>query len=224
MNGSKLAIIDAGVGNVVSISSMLRRAGILHEIVDEPAKLAYYDRILLAGVGSFGALSENLVSRGFERPLREYITNPRFSLLGVCAGAQVLFGSSEEAPNARGLGLVAGRVRKVLSRESHAIPRIGWDYLEVPDSIHDNNSFIAGILANGNRFFFSHSYCIEPDDSSIVLASCRSAPTIPAVFVAGNVLGVQFHPERSGVFGSTLLRNFAEGRLVVTANHSDNTH
>lgn len=214
-----LAIISAGVGNVVSLSSMLMRIGVVHEIIDDASRLAKYDKVILAGVGNFGAFVNSLADRGFVAPLRDYVRNPNTSILGVCVGAQALFGSSEEAPKTEGLGLVEGHVRKISPKESRHIPRIGWDYLAISDPHREIESFPRDLLAKKNRYFFSHSFCIDPADSTIVIAFSRSAPTIPAMFRARNVLGVQFHPERSGRFGSEFLKNFAEGRFDAPQNN-----
>lgn len=208
---SAVAIIEVGIGNTASLDSAFRKAGIQSVVVRDPDSLdSSFSRIVLPGVGNFEAFGRSLRQAGFWQKVTDLASDGSSSLLGVCVGAQIFFTGSEECSSAKGLGLVDGVVRKISTIESKTIPRVGWDYLDYSP----RNNRVEDPSPSGSldpRYFFSHSFCMSPSDESSVVASPRSAPSIPAIVRQRNLVAVQFHPERSGKFGQRFLQRFAEG-------------
>jgi imidazole glycerol phosphate synthase glutamine amidotransferase subunit len=201
---TRIAVIDHGAGNLVSIAQGLAAAGAEVGVIDGPEGIDGAAGIVLPGVGSAAAAFDRLDAAGFVEPLQ---TSP-LPLLGVCVGLQLLFDGSDE-DDAGGLGLIPGRVRRL--RDTPRLPHIGWNDLEHvrPDPL------FAG-LQPGTTFYFVHSYAPVPDDPGDVLA--RSDYGMPFVAAArrGRVAGVQFHPERSGRPGLRVLANFVDGVRRMT--------
>jgi glutamine amidotransferase len=203
---TRIAVVDHGAGNLVSIAQGLTAVGCEPVVVDSPNDLTGAAGIVLPGVGSAAAAYRRLDEAGFVTPLRE---SP-VPLLGVCVGLQLLFDGSDE-DDAGGLGLIAGRVRRL----THAprLPHIGWNDLVIrrPDPL------LAGI-DGGTTFYFVHSYAPVPDDPNASIATSHHGAPFTAVARRGRAVGVQFHPERSGASGLTVLENFvAECREAADA-------
>lgn len=194
---SRIAVVDHGAGNLVSIAQGLAAVGCDPVVVASPADLAGAAGIVLPGVGSAAAAYRRLEEAGFVDPLRE---SP-VPLLGVCVGLQLLFDGSDE-DDAGGLGLVAGRVRRLA--DAPRLPHIGWNDLVV----HRPDPLLAGI-GPGATFYFVHSYAPVPEDQDAILATSHHGAPFTAVARRGRAVGVQFHPERSGASGLTILGNFA---------------
>jgi len=194
---TRIAVVDHGAGNLVSITQGLEAIGAAATVVADPAGLAGADGIVLPGVGSAAVAFANLQAAGFVEPLRR-ATVP---LLGVCVGLQLLFDGSDE-DDAGGLGIIPGRV--TMLRDATRLPLIGWNDLVVrrPDPL------LRGI-APGDTFYFVHSYAGVADDPSMVVATSEHGAPFVAVARSGSAAGVQFHPERSGPVGLRVLANFA---------------
>lgn len=196
---TRIAVIDHGAGNLVSIAQGLAIAGARVEVVDEPQGLAGAAGVVLPGVGSAAAAFDRLEAAGFVGPLQE----TSLPLLGVCVGLQLLFDGSEE-DGAGGLGLIPGVVRRL--EGTPRLPHIGWNDLDLvrPDPL------FAGIPL-GQTFYFVHSYAPVAADPATVLARCEYGPSFVAAARRGSAVGVQFHPERSGRAGLRILANFVAG-------------
>jgi glutamine amidotransferase len=193
---TRIAVVDHGAGNLVSIAQGLSAVGCQPVVVDAPADLAGATGVVLPGVGSAAAAYRRLDEAGFTAPLRE----SQVPLLGVCVGLQLLFDGSDE-DDAGGLGLIAGRVRRL--GNAPRLPHIGWNDLTIrhPDPV------LAGI-GDHATFYFVHSYAPVPDDPGTIVATSHHGAPFTAVARRGLTVGVQFHPERSGAPGLTVLRNF----------------
>ena len=210
-----IAIVDVGIGNTVSIQETFRKAGVSTVVLRDPISLnSSLRKYVLPGVGNFAAFGRALRQSGWWWELLNISSREENRLMGICVGAQILFAQSEESISAEGLNLLEGEVRKVTSSESRYVPRIGWDYLAYRANIGGRKN-AAGNGSPEPRYYFSHSYCMNPLDSSLIYATSRSAPTVPTIVRSNNLLAVQFHPDRSGVFGQRFLRDFAEGALDV---------
>jgi glutamine amidotransferase len=194
---TRIAVVDHGAGNLVSITQGLAAVGADPVVVTDPKGLEGVDGIVLPGVGSAATAFTNLEAAGFIEPLRD-ATVP---LLGVCVGLQLLFDGSDE-DEAGGLGLIPGRVR--LLRDTPRLPHIGWNDLVVtrPDSLLEG-------IAPGQTFYFVHSYAGVAADPSSVVATSEHGSQFVAIARRGAAVGVQFHPERSGSAGLRLLANFS---------------
>lgn len=193
---TRVAVVDHGAGNLVSIAQGLAAVGALPVLVDAPAGLEGADGIVLPGVGSAAAAHERISAAGLAGPLREAAV----PVLGVCVGLQLLFDGSDE-DDAAGLGLIPGRVRRLVG--APRLPHIGWNDLTVrrPDPLLD------GIDARAT-FYFVHSYAPVPDDPAAVVATAEYGQEFAVVVRSGSVAGVQFHPERSAASGLRVLANF----------------
>lgn len=194
----RLAVIDHGAGNLVSIAQGLERVGAEVEVVDHPAPLKRAHGVVLPGVGATATVIEGIDAAGFRRPLLQL----GVPLLGICVGMQVLFDGSDE-DDARCLGLLAGRVRKL--EDAPTLPHIGWNDLEVSEAGEDA---FAGLTRP--VVYFVHSYAPTPDDRSIITATSHHGDRFVAAVRSGAIEGVQFHPERSGGTGLRILARFVE--------------
>lgn len=198
INGPRIAVLDHGAGNLVSIARGLERAGARADVIDRPGALADADGVVLPGVGATAAVMEGIRRHGFETALTEL----GVPLLGICVGMQVLFESSEE-DGARCLGLLAGPVRRIA--DAPRLPHIGWNELRIlrPDPLLDG-------LPEHPTMYFVHSYVADPEDPSVVVATSDHGSTFPVAVRSGSVFGAQFHPERSGRNGLSVLSSFVE--------------
>jgi imidazole glycerol phosphate synthase glutamine amidotransferase subunit len=210
-----VAIIDAGIGNTSSLSSAFQKSGVDAITVRDPDRLGSFRLFALPGVGNFEAFGRALRQTGLGSEIAALAGLRGNRLLGICVGAQILQSSSEESPSAEGLNLIDGRVRKISREESNCIPRVGWDFLDFAPS-YGSAIEVVDEPSSQHRFFFSHSFCMNPTNELDVIATCGSAPTVPAVVQQGNLLAIQFHPERSGHFGQRFLSAFAQGSLSVS--------
>lgn len=191
---TRLAVIDHGAGNLVSIQRALEVVGGEPRIAEGPDDLAGADAVVLPGVGATGAAMARLDEQGLVEPLQTW-DGP---LLGICVGMQLLFDSSDEDGGAC-LGVVAGSVQAISGRP---LPHMGWnDVWTSDDPLFDG-------VASGSLFTFVHSFAAVPDDPSIVTATSDHGGRFVAAVRDRNYLGLQFHPERSGASGLRVLENF----------------
>ena len=191
---TRLAVIDHGAGNLVSIQRALEVVGGRPRIAEGPAGLGGADAIVLPGVGATGAAMDRLERQGLVEPLREW-DGP---LLGICVGMQLLFDDSDEDGGAC-LGLVPGSVRAI---KGLPLPHMGWN------DVWTSDDPIFGEVATGSLFTFVHSYAAVPDDPGIVTATSDHGGEFVAAVRDRNYIGLQFHPERSGAPGLRVLDNF----------------
>ncbi len=192
-----IAIIDYGAGNLRSIVNAFEKIGAETRITTNPKKLGA-DAIVLPGVGNFGDAMGKLSE--FKKPLLEKI-DEGIPFLGLCLGIQVIFEKSDEAPGVEGLGIFEGTCKKFSS--SLKVPHMGWNNLEVKKK----NKILQGITER-DYFYFVHSYYPVPKDREIVSATTKYGVEFPAVVSKNNVYATQFHPEKSGIMGLKILKNF----------------
>lgn len=192
-----IAVVDYGVGNLFSIYNALERIGAGPKLVAEPQELAGFDGIVVPGVGSFGRCMRRL-SR-FETSLREALVE-RTPILGICVGMQVLFDRSEESPE-EGLGWIKGDVIRL--PDLVLVPQMGWNTLSIKKEVE----ILEGIR-DDDFFYFVHSYHCVPIDPSVVAATTEYGQKVAAAVFRDNLFAVQFHPEKSGEKGLSILENF----------------
>jgi imidazole glycerol phosphate synthase glutamine amidotransferase subunit len=197
-----IAIIDYQAGNLQSVQKALAYLGAEHRTLDRPGGLDDCDRILLPGVGAFGAAMNYLNRSGLAAAIRDWLKADR-PFLGICLGMQLLFEKSEEDPDARGLGFFSGPCRRFRSGK---VPQIGWN---------DVRPVKGSELLNGHPknefYYFLHSFYAVPDDRSILSGITDYGLEYPSVVERGRIRGVQFHPEKSGDQGIELLRRWVRG-------------
>ncbi|MDK1019238.1 MAG: imidazole glycerol phosphate synthase subunit HisH [Actinomycetota bacterium] len=191
---TRVAVIDHGAGNLVSMVRALERVGAAPTLVDQ-GSLKAFDAVVLPGVGATGPAMRTLNRAGLSAELRSF----EGPLLGVCVGMQLLFESSSE-DDTECLGLFKGKVE---SLEASPLPHIGWN------SVVTESEGIFGSPASEELFYFVHSFAARPDDDAVVTAwTTYGKDRFASVVATGHVTGVQFHPERSGDAGLDLLTRF----------------
>jgi imidazole glycerol-phosphate synthase subunit HisH len=198
---ARVAIIDYGIGNLRSVEKAFSAAGCEAVVSADERVLREAGRLVLPGVGAFGACVRELAARGFDRLVRERVAEG-VPLLGVCVGMQMLFEESEEFGRSRGLGLLPGRVRRF--GEELLAPQVGWNQVRRRSA----HALVEGV-EDGAFFYFVHSYYCDAADARDVIGETEYGDAYASVVARANVCGVQFHPEKSQAAGLRLLRNFA---------------
>ncbi len=197
----KITILDYGAGNLPSVERAFERLAMPTVRATIPESLSSAEAIVLPGVGHVAALIRALDTFNLRQPLCEAVRRG-VPFLGICLGLQVLFASSEEAPELPGLNLLDGSVRALPN--SVKLPHMGWNQLE-----RSRESRLLRGLADDSWFYFAHSYA-APDASPAAAATCTHGAQFAAVIEHQNVSAVQFHPEKSGSSGATVFANFLE--------------
>jgi glutamine amidotransferase len=198
-----LAVLDYGIGNLHSAHKALVRMGADAQLTTDAALIARADGVVLPGVGAFGACLAALHHVGLGAPVRDAVASGR-PFLGICVGMQMLFDSSDEDPTAEGLGIIPGVVRPIPPGVKR--PQMQWNQLRVR---HPDDALLAP-LGESPWMYFVHSYHGVPDDPAMVAATCDYGTVLNAAFRHGNVFATQFHPEKSGAAGLTLLGAFVQ--------------
>ncbi|CAA7622598.1 Imidazole glycerol phosphate synthase subunit HisH 1 [Magnetospirillum sp. LM-5] len=205
---AKVTIVDFGAGNLLSVARAFRHCGATVELAETAEQVTRADRLVLPGVGAFADSMTGVQSRGLVEPLKAYAATGR-PFLGVCVGMQMLFDGSEEFGHHPGLGLVPGMVRRIpatgIDGRPVKVPHIGWNQL-ITD--HWGQGLLTG-LSDPASVYFVHSFAGQPDDRADILAECAyGGRRVLAAVRRGNLIGCQFHPEKSGETGLTMIRNF----------------
>ncbi len=198
---SQIAIIDYGVGNLRSVEKAFAATDCEAIVSGNETDLRAAEKLVLPGVGAFGACMRALSERGFDRLVKERVREGT-PLLGVCVGMQMLFEESDEFGATPGLGLLPGRVQRFT--DELVVPHVGWNRI---DQIRENPLFTG--VTNRSFFYFVHSYYCEPADESVIAGETEYGLRYASVVAKDNICGVQFHPEKSQDAGLRLLRNFA---------------
>lgn len=193
-----LAVLDYGIGNLRSAQKALQRVGADARLTADPGLIRDAAGVVLPGVGNFGRCMEALRASGLDRLALEAIDDGR-PFLGICVGMQMLYAGSDESPETPGLGVVDARVR--LLPEGVKRPQMQWNVLDVvrPSAMFDG-------LDEPTWVYFVHSYAAEASDE--VVATCDYGGPVTAAIERGNLWATQFHPEKSGANGLTLLADF----------------
>lgn len=206
MGKPRIILIDYGVGNLLSVQRGLEHCGAEVVLTADPDMVLRAERVVLPGVGAFGNAMQALKERNLVGPLQQ-IARQGTPLLGICLGMQLLLDESEEFGPTRGLGIIPGRVLAIPKHTSAKIPHIGWNAL-VSAQNHWQDTLLAD-TREGDAAYFVHSYMAVPDDTAHRLADCiYGGHGIPAVIAKDRTTGCQFHPEKSGEVGLTILRRF----------------
>lgn len=192
-----IAIIDYGRGNLFSLSQALRHLEMPHCVTDNPEEILGADQVILPGVGAFGDAISTLRDKNLVDPLRQLVAQ-RTPLIGICLGMQLLGTSSDEFGNHAGLDLIHGQVTRIPNGPTR-VPNVGWRQLQAHEGPFKES------LADA-MVYFVHSYHLQPEDPAHVAASITvNGLAIAAAVRHGNVMGCQFHPEKSGRNGLKIL-------------------
>lgn len=207
-----LAVIDYDTGNVRNVKKALDHLGIENTLTADPAVIKAADGLILPGVGAFAKAMAELQKRHLVSVLQEQarVGQP---MLGICLGMQLLFDRSEEFGESQGLGLLPGAVVAIPEQSGLKVPHMGWD----ENHGKANNRF--GQVFDGQATYFVHSFYVQTAERNIA-ASCDYGVRIPSIVQQNNVVGMQFHPEKSGQVGLKGLEAFKE--MVTDATFSSN--
>ncbi len=198
---TRIAVVDYGAGNLVSIEQALTTVGAEVTIIDGPGGIAGADGLVVPGVGAAAPAMAQLRDQGLVEPIRAWIAAGR-PYLGICLGLQLLFESSDE-DGAEALGVLAGRARRLANAPT--LPHIGWN-----QAVQTREHPLFAGIEQAADFYFVHSYAGElaPSAAAAVLATTDHGDRFASAVAIGSLAGVQFHPERSGIDGLRLLANF----------------
>ncbi len=200
-----IVIVDYGVGNLTSIQNMLKKGGTTSLISGKEADILSASKILLPGMGHFDNCMQRFNASGLRSTIEKKVFTDKTPLLGICVGLQMFMESSEEG-NEAGLGWMAGKtVRFKPEQMNHSlkIPHMGWQEVKAVKQ----SALWKGL--EGSRFYFAHSFYVQPASVSDTLLMADYGYTIAVGLEKDNILGVQFHPEKSHRFGMQMLQNFA---------------
>ncbi len=195
-----IGIIDYGVGNLGSLSNSLAYLDLPFTVSRDPEELQASDKLILPGVGAFGAAMNSLNASGLQTPLLEMSAAEK-PVLGICLGMQLLLSGSAEAPGVTGLNLIPGKVLpfKNVDRKIH----MGWNSVKFQKPTPVTDGFA----------YFVHGYYCQPDDPTTIYATSDYGGEFPCILRQDNILGMQFHPEKSQRLGLELLKAYADGKL-----------
>lgn len=202
-----IAVIDYGVGNLFSVEKAVAALGADVKVTSDKEMIEQADKVILPGVGAFGDCMKNLEATGLIPTIKSLVADGR-PMLGICVGLQILFDGSEESPGAKGLGLIHGMVKKI-NAPGLKIPHMGWNSLTIRESREPRDLFHG--LQEHPYVYFVHSYHAVPDDPAVITATTEYGEQLTASVAVGNLQATQFHPEKSGDVGLSILKNFIEG-------------
>lgn len=196
------AIIDYDAGNIKSVEKAMQFLGEEVCVTRDREVILQADRVILPGVGSFGAAMEKLRGYGLEEVIKEAVAEG-IPFLGICLGLQLLFERSDECAGISGLGILKGEVLRIPDSGELKVPHIGWNSLKYP-----NRGKLFEGIAEDSYVYFVHSYYLKAADESIVTAATEYGTLIHAAVERANVFACQFHPEKSSDVGLQILKNF----------------
>jgi glutamine amidotransferase len=205
-----IAVLDYGIGNLRSAQKALQRCGADARLTTDHGLIADAHAVVLPGVGAFGACMAALREADLEDAVEEAVDSGR-PFLGICVGMQMLFDGSEEDEAALGLGIIPGTIRW-LGTELHR-PQMQWNLLTL---LASEDPMFAGLAADAGWVYFVHSLHGVPDDPADVVATCDYGGVVNAAFRHDNVFATQFHPEKSGAWGVSMLGNFVRVAAQAT--------
>ena len=201
-----IAIIDYDIGNISAVSNMLHRLGIKSKITADKNDVERAEKIILPGNGAFDACIKKLQETGLIPVLEKKVLLEKTPLMGICVGAQLLGTESEEG-HEKGLGWIKMKVKQFPPSLNIRVPHMGWNYVS---RTQKDNPLTADFVDNETRFYFIHSYFMEPEQEESILLKSHYGMDFAAAICLGNIVGFQFHPEKSHRFGKQLLAKFAK--------------
>ncbi len=199
-----IGIVDYKMGNLASVQNAFSILGEKTVIVSDPERFKEYDKLLLPGVGAYGDAMKHLNQRGMVDALKEYASRGNY-MIGICLGMQLLFESSEEFGDNKGLGLVKGRVKafdKSRFQENLKVPHMGWNRM-----FTSKHAVFEGLDTN-HYLYFVHSYHVECEDERDIIGKTHYGYEFASAVAHENILGIQPHPEKSHKNGLKILENF----------------
>lgn len=216
MTQVSVSIVDYGMCNLLSVARAFEHCGAKVNVVEEPRAVGSADRLVVPGVGAFSDSMKEIIERGFDDEIRNFVGTGR-PIFGICVGMQMLFDTSEEFGEHAGLGILPGRVRAVPSLgtdgQVQRVPHIGWNHLIETEGGRDwRDTLLAPMVGTEPAVYFVHSFSAVPAVVADRLADCYyGGHRICAAVQRNNLMASQFHPERSGPVGLAMIRQFLAG-------------
>ena len=202
-----IRIVDYGMGNLGSVKNMLKKVGFDSEVTNDPQEILSADKIILPGVGAYDAAMQKINESSLKPALIEFALVQKKPIMGICLGMQILLEGSDEG-QLPGLGWIKGKVlsfkENLSDLDNYKVPHMGWN------EVGFKNHPLTKGFEDESRFYFVHSYFAKVKSEENSLFRCSHSLDFDAGVVKGNILGVQFHPEKSHKFGMLLMKNFAE--------------
>ena len=197
-----IGILNIGMGNLRSVANAVHQNGFDPVVVHDAAAFDDLTHLIIPGVGNFGAAMPEIDGRDLRGPILDFVASGR-PLLGACLGLQLLMAVGEEGGIHQGLGLIVGRVVRMTPRDGFRVPHVGWNAVDMvrPHPVFEG-------IKRGRDFYFVHSYVGHCEDEGDVLGITDHGGPVTAVVGRANVIGFQFHPEKSQVNGLRLIENF----------------
>lgn len=201
-----ITIVDYKTGNLGSIQNILKRIGEESVVTSDKIEIARATKLILPGVGAFDTGMRNLMELDLVGILNQKVRDEKIPVLGICLGMQLLSEGSEEG-SLKGLGWIKAENKRFnfINSVDYKIPHMGWNFVKQ----HKESNLFDSMFSDA-RFYFVHSFYFKANDSSDVLASTNYEIEFTSAVERGNILGVQFHPEKSHKFGMKLLKNFVD--------------
>jgi glutamine amidotransferase len=204
-----IAVVDYGVNNLKSVVRALSAGGHPSALTADPAAVRRAERVLVPGVGNFRQAVRNLAASGLGEAIRE-AARAGTPVMGICLGLQLFFAGSEEAPGSEGLGLLPGRIRRFTT--TLPVPHVGWARVDLTNE-GLRHAVLAPVFSDGAQFFYHvHSYHPADLPERVLLGTGEYGEVFPTLVGSDNVIGAQFHPEKSQRAGIELLAAFARWR------------
>lgn len=201
---TRIALLDYGMGNLHSAGKALEYVGAKVDITNNPNIIAQADKIVFPGVGAMRDCMHGMREAGIDEVIRDAVFNK--PVLAICVGMQALMQHSEENDGVDALGIFQGNVKRFPDVQGLKIPHMGWNQVQQHDPSHP----MWKNIEQNSRFYFVHSYYVEPQDDSISAASCEYGISFCTALHRENLFATQFHPEKSHTVGLQLLKNFVE--------------
>jgi imidazole glycerol-phosphate synthase subunit HisH len=205
-----IAIIDYGLGNLKSIKNALNEIGESSIITSDDSEIQLADGVILPGVGAFGYAMKKIKELDLENSIKKFVNNGK-PLLGICLGFQLLFEKSFELGEFEGLGLIQGDVMKFpdsIANRKIIVPNVGWNNIFITKDNKLLNTPLAIESNSINKMYFVHSFFVAGSNPFAISTSVYEGINFTSAINRDNIYGVQFHPERSGNQGLSVLRNF----------------
>lgn len=204
---TRIALLDYGMGNLHSAGKALEHVGAQVDITNDPKLIAQADKIVFPGVGAMRDCMQGMREAGID----EVVKNAAFNkpVLAICVGMQALMAHSEENGGSAALGIFSGTVKRFPDQPDLKVPHMGWNQVQQHDPAHP----MWRDIAQDSRFYFVHSYYVEPENPAIVAAHCDYGLSFCAAIHQENLFATQFHPEKSHTAGLQLLKNFVEWKI-----------
>tara|TARA_Y100000991_G_C21888000_1_gene312460 strand:+ start:83 stop:721 length:639 start_codon:yes stop_codon:yes gene_type:complete len=205
----KVGIIDINIGSLNSLSNCIESMKIICEFCKNPDQIFDYDYILLPGIGNFGSAANSLYKNNWKEKIFEYLSNPRRRLMGICLGFQILFDSSEEALDAKGLGILRGKIKRLNHSKISRVPHVGWNSI----SPQRKGNFL-NFINSPPDVYFVHSYglllnsFLQIDQFDEFTTTQHGSNKFISSFKSNNIYGCQFHPEKSSKIGNCVFESF----------------